>query len=459
MSLVSYRKDIGPIALPIFLGMLVFQVQTIINRAFLGRLDVANLAVISNVVFPMWTTVAMLNSLTTGATILMSQRLGAGDREGGRRIAASALKWGSGFSLVLFAFWFFFCGIVFRLMGVSDAILESCVAYTRIAAFSFLATGLSSAMTAIFQASGRTRPMMYSGALRSGLNVLLDWLLIFGNLGIPKLGLRGAALASVLSDMAGLALLAVLLIGERTLELRPSWNEVLDSRLRSYGPIVKMGVPTSLEDLLWNVGNLFLIGFLNALDPLATAVYSLVFTIEILPIVIFMALGQTTTVLSGRAKGAGDLPRAWQAAAKAQAAAWGASLAIAGIFLALPRSIVGLFSTDPSLIARTAPILFVSCFTFFPRSVNFIAGSGIRGLGDTRWMLFTQIGGTIFIVSLGRILIFAPGLGVIGLFIAMCADESLRAGINALRFLSKLRRERGARAAQPACVETGLATE
>jgi Na+-driven multidrug efflux pump len=200
-----------------------------------------------------------------------------------------------------------------------------------------------------------------------------------------------------------------------------------------------MGVPTSLEDLLWNLGNLMLISFLNALDPLATAVYSLVFTIEILPIVVFMSLGQTTTVLAGRAKGSGDLGLARQAALKAQWAAWATSAAIALLFLSVPRAIVGIFTSDAALAARTAPILLVSCFTLFPRSVNFMAGSGIRGLGDTRWMLMTQIGGTIFIVCLGRVLIFTPSLGVIGLFLAMLADEGLRSIVNGSRFFANLR--------------------
>jgi hypothetical protein len=72
------------------LGLLVFQIQTLTNRAFLGRLDVSLLSVMSNVVFPMWTMMAMLNALSTGATILMSQALGSGDVRRARAIAGTA---------------------------------------------------------------------------------------------------------------------------------------------------------------------------------------------------------------------------------------------------------------------------------------------------------------------------------------------------------------------------------
>lgn len=434
MNGIKFRRDIAPIALPIFLGLLVFQVQTLTNRAFLGRLNVEFLSVMSNVVFPMWTTMAMLNALATGATILMSQALGGGDQQRARALAAAALKWNSIVALALFLFWFTCSGLVFRLMGVSGVILDYCTRYGRVASFSFLFSGLSSALTAVFQASGKTRPIMYAGALRSGLNILVDWLLIFGSLGFPRLSFMGAAVAAVVSDLAGVILLSILLFRNRRLPARPGRALIFAAPLSTYREVVRMGFPTSFEELSWNLGNLVLIRFLNMLDPLATAVYSLVFTIEILPIVVFMSLGQTTTVLVGRAKGAVDFRRAKGAAMTAQAAAWIASAALVVVFATVPSQLVGIFTRDTGIIARAAPILLVSCFTFFPRSANFMTGSGIRGLGNTRWMLVTQLFGTLFIVSLGGVLIFTARLGVIGLFIAMLADEGVRAAANSVRF-------------------------
>jgi hypothetical protein len=88
---VRFRKDILPIAGPILLGLLVFQIQTLTNRAFLGRLDVSLLSVISNVVFPLWTMTAMLNALSTGAAMLMSHALGSGDVRRAGALAGATL--------------------------------------------------------------------------------------------------------------------------------------------------------------------------------------------------------------------------------------------------------------------------------------------------------------------------------------------------------------------------------
>jgi Na+-driven multidrug efflux pump len=280
---------------------------------------------------------------------------------------------------------------------------------------------------------------MVSGIVRSLLNILLDWLLIFGQFGLPQLGLAGAALATVIADVTGLVVLAILLLVNRQVAARPdrdAWRSLAPAH---YGEVVRMGLPTSLEDMLWNIGNLFLISYLNRLDPLAAAVYGIVFTIEILPIVMFMSLGQGTTILAGRAKGAGDSRRIRAAVVTAQVAAWIASGLTVLVFLGFGQALAGVFTSDSKVLERVLPILLVSCLTFFPRSVNFMAGSGIRGFGDTRWMLTTQVFGTVFIVALGHLLILDLGYGVIGLFVAMCIDELVRAVANGVRFTRLIR--------------------
>lgn len=71
----------------------------------------------------------------------------------------------------------------------------------------------------------------------------------------------------------------------------------------------------------------------------------------------------------------------------------------------------------------------------FPKAVNNVIGLCIRGMGDTRWMLKTQVFGTVFMVSCGYWLILHQGLGLRGIFITLLADEALRGAANLLRFL------------------------
>ena len=74
----------------------------------------------------------------------------------------------------------------------------------------------------------------------------------------------------------------------------------------------------------------------------------------------------------------------------------------------------------------------------FSKSLNIIIGNGIRGYGDTRWMFFTQIFGTVFVVSMALLFVIGLHLGIVGVFLAVLADEFVRGIINSIRF-SKIR--------------------
>jgi len=74
------------------------------------------------------------------------------------------------------------------------------------------------------------------------------------------------------------------------------------------------------------------------------------------------------------------------------------------------------------------------CITMFPRSINNVIGLGIRGMGDTRWMLYGQILGTVLVITLSYVLIFIANLGLWGIFITLLVDETVRGFINLLRF-------------------------
>lgn len=78
--------------------------------------------------------------------------------------------------------------------------------------------------------------------------------------------------------------------------------------------------------------------------------------------------------------------------------------------------------------------MFVS-WILFPKAVNNVIGLCIRGMGDTRWMLYTQIFGTLFMITAGYILILHAGFGLIGIFITLLADEATRGIVNLLRFI------------------------
>jgi Na+-driven multidrug efflux pump len=107
---------------------------------------------------------------------------------------------------------------------------------------------------------------------------------------------------------------------------------------------------------------------------------------------------------------------------------------ISVLFVAIPDKILSVFTSEQNLINRVTHLMYIAAATIFPVSVNVIAGNAIRGMKDTKWMLYTQIFGTAFTVCMSALMIFAFNLNLLGVFLTILFDETFRACLNFLRF-------------------------
>ena len=432
----EYKKKLLKISVPIILSNLIAQLQMLIDRIFLGRMNILYMSAVGNATAPVWTTMSFVYSLSMGASILISQSVGANDINKGKDYAASMVKYHNVFPVLMFFFWTFFSPAVFHFMGVSENVIGLCVTYTRIYAPVFLIVGLGASYSVIFQSSNYTKPLVAYGLIRSILNVILDYLLIFGKFGFPRMEITGAALGTTIAEYVGaIYLFYVSVVHREKFFTSPGLKRILKASLVPYLRSVKLGVNTALEDLLWNLGNLIIIRILNTIDERAAGIYSMVFTIEVIFVVVIGAIGNGTLTLTGEATGAKDL--ALYRRIVKTAFSWSCAISAGAlIFVSIfPRQTLGLFTTDKEVIEMSVVFIILVMANLFGKSGNIIIGSGIRGFGDTRWMLFTQVMGTIGVILLASLFVFVLKLGMLGVFAAVLADEAMRTGINAIRFM------------------------
>lgn len=432
----DYKRKLLKIFIPIMLSNLISQVQMLIDRIFLGRMDVLYMSAVGNATAPLWTTMSFVFALSMGASILISQSVGAEDIEKSKDYAASLIKYHNIVPVLLFLFWTFGSPLVFRLMGVGENVIHLCIAYTRIYAPVFLLIGIGSGFSVVFQTSNYTKPLVTYGVIRSVLNIILDYVLIFGKFGFPRMEIYGAALGTTIAEYAGsIYLLYVVVAKKEKFITSPGLKRILHSKLSYYLKSVKLGVNAACEDLLWNIGNLCIIRILNSIDERAAGIYTMVFSIEILFVVVIGALGSSTMTVSGEATGAKDI-RLYRSVVTT-AMFWSAILAtIALVFASIfPRQTLSLFTTDKEVIETSVIFVILVMFNLYGKSGNIIFGGGIRGYGDTRWMLITQILGTILVIGIASLFVFVFKMGILGVFVAVILDEGLRAIINGIRFL------------------------
>ena len=254
--------------------------------------------------------------------------------------------------------------------------------------------------------------------------------MIFGKFGCPAMGVKGAALATTIAETVGDLIILIYVLNTKGLELRPSFANVIASKLKPYFDTLKMGLPAACEDFAWNFGNIYLIAMLNKISKEAAGIHSIVFGVELIAVAVISAIGMAALTLSGYETGKGNLPGVRKLVRSAIGLSWIISVANLVLFMAVPEQLLALFTTDKAIIAAAPIYLFIVGVDLFPKSGNIIVGSGIKGYGEPSWMLFTQIFGTFFIIGFSSLLVLGFHMGIKEIFILVVADETLRLLIN-----------------------------
>lgn len=431
----TYFTRLLAIAVPLILSNVINQVQMLIDRIFLGQANTLYMAVLGNSSSPLWTTMSVCFSIATGASILISQSVGAKDDKKKEEYSGALLKYSHILPFALFLLWFFGSRPVFRLLGVSDKLIGMCADYARYSSPVFLLLGLGCSFTVIFQTSNHTKHLAIWSVLRSAFNIFLDWLLIFGNLGFPAMGIKGAALGTAIAEYLGGLYLTFAYFKSGKLGTRPSMPAVKEAKVKSYLISARLGINTALEDFCWNLGNLAIIRILNSINELAAGIYSIIFSVEVLAVVVIGSLGNGTLTLASEAVGQSDKKQFKGVCVAAYTLSLAVTLAMLCASILCPRWIISVFTKDRGIIATSGIYLLLISINLISKSGNIIIGSAIRGSGDTRWMFFTQLFGTFFVIACACFFVYSLKLGITGVFLAVIADEGVRFAVNFGKFM------------------------
>ena len=437
MRKINYQKDyqkIFAIAVPLVLQQLFFQLQIYVDRAMLGHVNSEYFSVVGNATAPYYTVLAIIGAICGATTIFVSQSLGAKKISEAKGYAECSFIGNSILPFAFFILFFFFSGIIFSLMGVKSPILEYSITYLQILSFTLLIFGIESTSQSIVQGIGVTKIIMVAGIVRNLLNILFDWLLIYGKFGFPQLDIKGAAYASLIANLIAAPIIVVYAFKSKRVPFKMHLKNVLKVKWDRYKKIIRIGLPAGFESSLWNIGNIIVMSFLNLIDMMSAGIYSLIFSFEMLPNIIYMGFARSTLTLVGQKTGEKDHKLAIIIGFRCMRIALTICIVIAFLFLAFKNSLLSLFTDDVGLVNSAAQYMLIICITMFPRSINNVIGLGIQGMGDTKWMLYGQIFGTTLVVVVSYILIFVAGLGMMGLFITFFIDELIRSIINILRF-------------------------
>ncbi|HJO39939.1 MAG: MATE family efflux transporter [Vicinamibacterales bacterium] len=308
------------------------------------------------------------------------------------------------------------------LWGFDPTVLRLTAPYLRLITWSAWPLLLYVALRRYLQAMGVVTPIMVTLLTANLINIAANWVLIHGNLGAPALGVNGAGWATCISRiyMAMLLLGAVARHDARTGHgpRRASWA-IERARLAR---LFWLGLPAACQVTL-EVGVFSAATALAArLAPVALAAHQITLNMASFTFMVPLGMASAAAVRVGHAVGRRDADDAGRAGWTAVVLGVLFMAVSATAFLLLPRILMGLFTTDPTVIATGVTLLAVAAaFQLFDGLQGVLTGA-LRGLGDTRTpMLWNLVGHWAFGLPLGYTICFVWARGVVGLWIGLSA--------------------------------------
>ncbi len=410
---------------PMVIGLIVIITNSLVDAYFVSQLGSAPLAAVSYA-FPVSFIVgAIAMGLGTGTASLASRLFGAGNQEKVRQIATHSMLLGLIAGLCVVIFGLLTLEEVFSLLGADEQTMPFVKDYMEIYYWGGIFLVIPMIGNAVLRAGGDAKTPSVLMASTAVINAVLDPILIFGWFGFPALGIKGAALASVLANVVFLiASLSILIFRENLIQFRK--NTVV-AILHSWNQILHVGLPAIASNLIAPMSTALVTSLISSFGQSAVAGFGLASRLEAFIIIIFMALGGAIAPFVGQNFGAQKFDRLKQGFVFCVAFSFIYALFCIGFFILSVDTLLGFFTTDPEVI-KTAKIQLLYCpwgYGFLGLAV--IANGSFNAVGKPMPAMTISIGRTLLVyVPLAYWL--ASSMGIRGVFIAQVL-ANLLAGI------------------------------
>ncbi|UQZ37090.1 MATE family efflux transporter [Paenibacillus sp. PK3_47] len=363
--------------------------------------------------------------IATGVSVLVARHLGAGEHLQASESAAIAvsvnLLIGLGFSVMMLV-----CGQdLLHVMGLPGELYNEAMPYVIwVGGFSFV-TAVSLVLSAVLRSHGHTRDIMFVTFGMNLLDLIGNYLFIFGPFGIPVLGVTGVAVTTTISKTLGLIVLLFLI--RRHVRHPLPFSRLFRLPRVHLRNLLQIGIPSAAELMSYHTSQL---AVTIIASTLGTAVLTAKVYTENLMMIIYlfsMAIGQGTQILAGHLAGAGLLQDIYKRCLRSVGISFGVSAITAVLIFVYSWPLFSLFTDNTGIIRTGRTLLFITIFLEPGRSLNLVILGALRALGDIKFAVYLGIVSMWGIgVGLAYFLAIPLGLGLAGVWIAFAIDEWLR---------------------------------
>ena len=384
----DYFHEVRKIAVPIIIQQLMFSGLNLLGVVFVGQKGDASVAAVG-----LAGQVAFLLNLVhfgiiSGAAMFTAQFWGRRDIPNLRRVLGLCLMLAISASLIFFALAQLLPHQILSIYSKDTTVIELGANYIRTFSWTFLFFGVTFSYALVMRSTGNVKLPTTVSVIALSISTILSYSLIFGKLGLPELGIQGAAVAAVIARAFECITLVTLTYLTKS-PVAASLHELTDFDKAFIGKVIRPMMPVILNELFWSLGITTYNIIYGRMGTASFAAMNIVSTIEQVAFVLFIGISNATSVLVGNRIGADKEDEAFVFAGRSIGLGIVGGIII-GLLLQLVKGpILTLYNVSPEVIQNAGYIINVVTFFLWVRVNNMTIVVGIlRAGGDTRFSLF-----------------------------------------------------------------------
>lgn len=434
-TLSAYRRNYN-LAWPAALEAVLISLVASVDTVMVGVLGPNAISAIGITTQPKYILLSVILSLDIGVTALVARRKGENDIIGANKCLKQAIILSAALSFIMTVLGFVFARDIIRFAGAQPDVIADATIYFQIILIGNFFSSLGLTINAAQRGVGNTKISMRTNIAANVFNIIFDYLLISGHFGFPAWGVAGAAVATLIGNVAGF-IMSVRSITKRDgfLNLRLSNDWRFDKKTIS--GIFKVGSSAMVEQVFMRIGFFSYAKVVAGLGTVAFATHQICMNILNFSFAFGDGFSVASSSLVGQSLGEKRPDKAIMFAKVGQRFAFTVSVCLSILFVAGHNLLVEIFSKDPQILAMSRPLMFIIAITTLGQITTVVLSGCLRGAGD---VLYTAL---ISLVSIGFIrpvaswvLCYPLGLGLTGAWIGLLLDQLIRLTMVLIRFKS-----------------------
>lgn len=429
-------RDVAVIAWPSLLELILAQLTSMADQVMVGRIPgeagVQGLSAVGLAMQPKFLLMIMVMSLNVGSTAVIARYRGQKNHAKANQVFRQALVMNLAIGFFFMIFGRVTSAALIRMMSggsraTIDAVtMQKATNYLNIQMYGFMAVMFSFTITAALRGIGDSKVPLFYNTTANIVNVIFNYIMIYGKFGCPAMGVEGASWATDIGQCVGAAIAIWSVWGTKRyvgIDLKEKFS--FDKGILN--DVVRIGFPAMIEQAFMRTGAIIFTRAVSGLGTVLFATHNICMNIQALSMMIGQAFAVSATTLMGQSLGKRRYDMAVIYMRYTRMLGLCVSALVGLLVVTFRTQIIGIHNTTPEVIVAGSSILLLIGCAQPVQAEQFIISGGLRGAGDTRFAAMVTAVTVILIRSgLAVLMIRVFHMGLWGAWIAMLSDQIMR---------------------------------